>query len=238
MGCLQISQKSKQSVGDSGRKESVLAELSKCKDDLKKSNQYEQELGEIEVSLERTKKVSEKYHELVNQISFKEHEIKGLESKLQNSSHAVLLSEVQKMEEEIETHNKGLVDMKEQLNDLEVRQVDLKKKLEDAPAERNRQMAKAEGDLKKASVCAEKARDKWYAAQESLNTTQLELDELEKEATDYTNKISSCEAIFLGMSPVSNTISSCEGISSDISSLFNTISLVKIYHWRCPQFSI
>lgn len=189
--------------GSSGRRESVLAELAKCKDDLTRANQYEQELRNVELSLAKTKKVAEKYHELSDQIGFKEHEINNLESKLENSSHAVLLSEVQSMEDEIQMLTQSVSDMKQQLEDLNARHVDLKRKVEDAPAERNRQMAKAEADLKKASAAAEKLRQKWYGAQENLNTTQLELDELEKEAAEYVGKISTCQA---GMEEISTKI--------------------------------
>ena len=186
--------------GSSSRRESVLSELSKCRDDMQREDQYKKELKNVEVLMVKTKKIAEKYHELTDQIGFKEHEINGLELKLSNSSHAVLMSEVQSMEEEIQMLTQSVNDMKQQLEDLNVRHVDLKKKVEDAPAERNRQMAKAEADLKKASVAAEKSREKWYTAQENLNTTQLELDELGKEATEYAGKISSCETAIAGIS--------------------------------------
>ena len=186
--------------GSSSRRESVLSELSKYRDDMQREDQYKRELKNVEILLVKTKKIAEKYHELTDQIGIKEHEIDGLESKLSNSSHAVLMSEVQSMEEEIQMLTQSVDDMKQQLEDLNVRHVDLKKKVEDAPAERNRQMAKAEADLKKASVAAEKSREKWYAAQENLNTTQLELDELGTEATEYAGKISSCETAIAGIS--------------------------------------
>ncbi|KAJ3601182.1 hypothetical protein NHX12_032155 [Muraenolepis orangiensis] len=168
---------------------SVLSSLHGLREARDQLNQMEAQLIDVERQLEGIKGTAEKYRHLAQQVELKQEEEQILQAKLQQSSFHQQQEELERLRKAIEESEGTLRSTKQVQKRAEENYRVLEKKMENAEAEREKELEAALQGLNLAKSKADAFNKKLKEMQRESEATDLELAELLREQAGYQQQI-------------------------------------------------
>lgn len=179
--------------GAQSRQAPVLAELMAIKDARSNVHHAKNELTVVEDQLRKIKDIAGRYRTLRHQYELKEQEVTMLKERMSLGTHGKLLEEINELKRVFEESENILATSKEKEAALAAKCKELQAKIDNAPAEKEKELKNAENGIKVAAIRIETAKSKAGEKLDDYETLKLEIAEVEKGVADYIKNLQSLE---------------------------------------------
>lgn len=174
--------------GARGQKGNLLAGVSELLELRDQAKEIEVRLKDVESTLESMHVSTKRYNEIKEQYDLKLHEIELRKSNLKQTNEAMLLEEIQRLEESIEENNRMLDEFAKSKENYSKRIEELEYKIKHTKSIRDKELKEAELNLEKAKKDCESNKANVLEKEQEVYQLKLEIEELKKsiESSDHT----------------------------------------------------
>ncbi|XP_011311821.1 structural maintenance of chromosomes protein 2 [Fopius arisanus] len=166
--------------GAQARGGSVLEQIDKLKNYQHQLEQKKVEYEGVKRELSLLMQVEEKYRNVKQQFDIKSHEVNMIKQRLHQTTHHQVQEEINSLRQKIQELNEKMENAKKMEKDNSKRATDLEGQLKDSANIRDKQLKNAENQLKVLQKKADNSRKEWEKHEQSSETLNLEIKELDK----------------------------------------------------------